>query len=103
MIVPRDRQSQRWKICEPRGHVVIGWSFHNAPAIILSPGGGSMLKINFLETILSNVADVKIAGQPIEGKPPWISQSVGPNFRCIVRDTHERVVGRDGIRRNAAF
>src|SRR5438128_12687209 len=103
VIIPGHWQSQRRKIREAGRHSVVSRAFHDSPAVILSTHGTRRLKINLLKPILSHIADVEIARGSVKRKSPRIPQSQSPDFRRVIRVSHERIIRRDAIGRDAAF
>src|SRR5882757_8667659 len=52
--------------------------------------------VDFLEIVLANVADPKIAGHGIKRKAEWIAQTEQPDFRAAAAGC-ERVAGRNRV------
>src|SRR5712675_2340356 len=103
MIVPDDWPRQGRKVSKRRRHYVIARGFHNAPAIVLPTRRAGCLKINFFVAVLTNVADVKIARQPVEGKAPWVAQPERPDFGEVIGIADKRIVGWHCVRRDASL
>src|SRR5687768_394525 len=91
MIVRDDRLSQRMKVGESSGNIIIGGAFHDAPPVILATRGGARLKIHFFKSLLPHIADVQIARRAIKGKPPRVAQAIRPDFRPRIGISSERI------------
>src|SRR5262249_48627964 len=65
-------------------------SLEDAPAVVLA----TMDQMRRLPEILAVGPDPDVSGFRIRTHSPWISQSVGPDFRASVRRFDEGIVGR---------
>src|SRR5947207_233837 len=69
-------------------------TFINIPAIIFA----AIHQIDFLITILADVAHPKFARERIKRKTPRLAKPECPNFWTEIGSAHERIIGRNPIR-----
>ena len=78
-------------------------TFGAIPAVVLAAGARGRLEIDFLVNVLSDIADIKVAGGAVEGETPRIAQTVSPNLTAVAALVRERVAGGNRVRRCASF
>ena len=77
-------------------------AFRDPPAVILAARTARVLKVNLLEQVLADIADVEVAGQAVEGEAPGVAQAERPDFGPVGRLRDEGIGGRDGVGLRAA-
>src|ERR687892_2160861 len=68
-------------------------AFLAVPAEVSASGGD----VDFLDVVLPDVADVKVAGLAIEGEAVGIAEAIGPDFRNHTSLADERVIRGNAV------
>ena len=97
MVVLHDWQNEACGITA-RGGLEALASFHHAPAVVLTASAPGGLKINLLNRVLPDIPNEEISGKTIEGKPPGVTEAVGPDFLASFGVTGERIAVRNSKR-----
>src|SRR5204862_3608359 len=102
-ITAGDRVAQFAAVGEHRRDVVLAGAaipirerfeaFKHVPAVIFPAANDR----DFLDAVLSDVADPQVTRDAIEAEAPGLAETVRPDFRAHIAPTTKRIIGGDGV------